>query len=175
MNYKTTRYPRSKRRGEGVARAWLLSQLPNAKRPNALIDVALSPLHPWAIAAACKVTEDVLIDFFLGKDELSECELCALGAILAFDGENLSQDYLLKESLSVLYDDEREEHVSSAKTAMKRMDKRHPVYNLLPGLFEMDPTPWSATTTPWIFADMPSDYVNYGNRIKPRSSPIINA
>lgn len=175
MNYKTTRYPRSNRRGEGVDRAWLLSQLPNAKRPNALIDVALSPLHPWAIAASCKVTEDVLIDFFLGKDDLSTCELCALSSALAFDGENLSQDYLLKESLSLLDGEEREEHLSEAREVMKRMNKRHPVYDLLPGLFEMDPTPWSAATAPWIFADMPSDYVSHGNRIKPRATPNITA
>lgn len=84
-----------------IDRAWLVDQLPRAKRPNALLEVALQPLPIYRIALQTWVTVDTLIDFLLGDDDLTPFELQSLNSVLDIYGDGGSTEFLTDEVLSV--------------------------------------------------------------------------
>ena len=91
-----------------IDRAWLVDQLPRAKRPNALLEVALQPLPIYRIALQTWVSVDTLIDFLLGDDDLTPLELQNLSNVLdLFDGGG-STAFLTKEDLSTTAKEDEE-------------------------------------------------------------------
>lgn len=86
--------------GNDIDRAWLVDQLPTAKRPNALLEIALSPLPVIRIAAQTWVHVDTLISFVLGDDDLTPFELGSLSGALDVMHAGDMSDYLSEEELS---------------------------------------------------------------------------
>lgn len=170
--YKTTRYPRCRKRSEGVDRAWLLSQLPNAKHPDALLAIALHWDAPWSIAARARITEDVLIDFLLGRDGLSAEEIRVIGFALGTGREFVCESYIKGEALTFVNDEDLDEYQQDMKDAYSRMDKKHPVCKLLPGLFEMRPLPLEVSSAPINIIERTPDEIEWSSRIKPRSAAM---
>jgi len=170
--YKTTRYPRSTKRTEGVDRAWLLNQLDKAKHPTALLCIALHPAAPFAIAAAAKITEDLLIDFLFGKEELSNHELRAIGIALGNDDCPASPDYLLREDMNMIPEDELAEEVASALNAYRHMDRKHPIYKLYPQLLKMRPLPGEIPYAAAIHEEYTAADLEWANRMKPRPASL---
>lgn len=166
--YKTTKYPRSKQRAEGVDRAWLLSQLPNAKYPNALLSLALHSTPPWTVAACARITEDVLLDFVFGRESLSACEIHAIGFALGDNRETVDASYITDEEMAYISDDELDEYLQGARDAYSHMDKKHPVRKLLPELFKMRPLPCDVAFAPCYIVERTPEEIEWNRRAKPR-------
>ena len=81
--YLCTRYPVDKKNG-GVSRAWLLEQRHAAVYPNLLVEIALHPAPPALTAIRIGVSEDVLVDILLGKDQISWGEAQGLSNLKFF-------------------------------------------------------------------------------------------
>lgn len=135
----TTRYPNH---AGDIDRAWLVEQLPKAKYPNALLEIALHPYYSSSLCNFAHVTDDVLIDFVLGEDTLSAGELFGLVRGLS----NLkyeSADFLMLETLSFCSDAQR---IQRAKEIMKYVDQKysHPAMVLTTTFLNLEEVPTSA-------------------------------
>lgn len=134
-----TRYPNH---AGDIDRAWLVEQLPKAKYPNALLEIALHPYYSSSLCNFAHVTDDVLIDFVLGEDTLSAGELFGLVRGLS----NLkyeSADFLMLETLSFCSDAQR---IQRAKEIMKYVAGKynHPAIALITAFLSLEDVPTSA-------------------------------
>lgn len=152
-----------------IDRAWLVDQLPRAKRPDTLLSIALSPLPAARIAALSWVSIDVLIDFVLGDDDLTPLELSYLGRALEFYDAPMTPDWLTGETLHIEDDEE------SKAEAVMLLDKMPPdslVTHLTRELLRQDNAPYIATWTPMLYADLALGGVDIGDLTKPRTRRI---
>lgn len=125
-----------------IDRKWLLTQLPEAKYPNALLEVALHPYFSDTLCNFAYVTDDVLIDFVMGRDELTASEFFELLRGLS-NYKNESADFMVNETLVYC---RNEEQIQAAKKAVECVCKeyRHPALSLIRTLLEDDKVPQSA-------------------------------
>lgn len=152
-----------------IDRAWLVDQLPRAKRPNALLSVALSPLRIPRIAALTWVSTDVLIDFVLGADDLTPLELRYLCRALEIYNAPTDEDWMLTETLA---SDDDEEFLESAAEMLQSMPEDNPVTPLVVQLMKWERIPYVAAFTPLLFSDMAADGIRLGDQVKPRCKRI---
>lgn len=134
-----TRYPNH---AGDIDRAWLVEQLPKAKYPNALLEIALHPYYSSSLCNFAHVTDDVLIDFVLGKDTLSAHEYSGLLRGLSnYKRENA--DFMISESLSICNDVQR---IQRAKEILQSVSARrgHPAIYLIYAFLNMKNVPMSA-------------------------------
>lgn len=147
-----------------IDREWLVDQLPRAKRPNALLEVALQPLPLYRIALQAWISVDTLIDYLLGDDDLTPYELRSLDKVLdIFDAGNAT-DYLARETLDI----EKE-----PETISEDYGKWQNVGGLIKRLLESDPVPTAAVFAAGKAYDMAGDHpIDLGFYDKPRSKRI---
>ena len=152
-----------------IDRAWLVDQLPRAKRPNALLSIALSPLPIVRIAAQTWICVDTLIDFVLGDDDLTQLELNYLGRALEFYDEPAEPEWLMDETMHTENDDEC---IADAVALLDKMPPDSPVTALTKRLLQLDAVPYVAVWTPMLYGDLALDRLNIGPLAKPRSKRI---
>lgn len=154
-----------------IDRAWLVDQLPRAKRPNALLVVALSPLPIVRIAAQTWVTPDTLIDFVLGDDDMTSAEMDYLGITLDVLNEcgPISHEWLLSETLCTETD---EDMISAARNALQRMPVTDPVTPLVLRLMQTAPIPHPVVDAALLYDDMANMHIVIEPTAKPRSKRI---
>lgn len=154
-----------------IDRAWLVDQLPRAKRPNALLVVALCPLPIVRIAAQTWVTPDTLIDFVLGDDDMTPAEMNCLGCTLDILGEcgPIAHEWLLSETLIIETD---EDTISDARDELHNMPAEDPVTPLVSRLMQMEPIPGPAIDTALLYADIANNGIMIDSNVKPRSKRI---
>ena len=154
-----------------IDRAWLVDQLPRAKRPNALLVVALSPLPFARIAAQTWVSVDTLIDFVLGDDDMTPSEMSHLGIALDVLEENgpISHEWLLSETTRPETD---EETISVARDALQRMPAEDPVTPLVARLMQMESIPHPVVDAALLYDDMAGRNIVIEPNVKPRSKRI---
>ena len=157
------RYPMNAARTD-IDRAWLLEQLPRAAHPNALLEVALSPLSIVRIAAQTWVSVDTLIDYFLGDDDLTPFELNSLSSALdIFCGGNCSE-YLNRPTLDICTDPEE------ITIVLHSMPDGFP---LLRELLQRESVPQAVLYAAEMRIDLADDLsFDLGPDIKPRSKRI---
>lgn len=134
-----TRYPNHV--GD-IDRAWLVEQLPKAKYPNALLEIALHPYYSSTLCNYAYVTIDVLIDFVLGEDSLTASEFSGLLRGLSnYKRENA--DFMVSESLSICNDIQR---IQRAKEILQSVAARrgHPAIYLIYAFLNIKNVPMSA-------------------------------
>lgn len=152
-----------------IDRAWLVDQLPRAKRPDTLLGIALSPLPAVRIAALSWVSVDVLIDFALGDDDLTTVELNYLGrALELYDGAT-EPDWLTGETVHI---EDDEDCIAEAVMLLDKMPPDSPVTILTRDLLQRDNVPYVAVWTPMLYADLALDKLDIGDLYKPRSKRI---
>lgn len=152
-----------------IDRAWLVDQLPRAKRPDALLSIALSPLPIQRIAIQTWISVDTLIDFVLGDDDLTQLELNYLGRALEFYNEPAEPEWLTGETVHIEDDDEC---ISDAVMLLSKMPPDSPVTLLTRELLRRDNIPYVAVWTPMLYADLALDKLDIGPYDKPRSKRI---
>ena len=126
FDYTTKKHPVEAGHG-GISRCWLVQQLPAAKYPNVLLELALHPYYPCTFASFAEVTEDVLVDFFLGEDSLTFSELLGLSRGLN-NYKRVSVDYLVGNALEICRD---ELQIQQAKRTLQRFTGNHPALILI--------------------------------------------
>lgn len=134
-----TRYPNYM--GD-IDRTWLVEQLPKAKYPNALLEIALHPYYSSSLCNFAYVTDDVLIDFVLGEDTLSAGEFSGLLRGLSnYKRENV--DFMVSENLSICNDAQR---IQQAKGILQSVAARrgHPALGLIYAFLNTKNVPTSA-------------------------------
>lgn len=134
-----TRYPNY---AGDIDRAWLVNQLPKAKYPNALLEIALHPYYSCSLCNFAHVTDDVLIDFVLGEDTLTASEFFGLVRGLS----NLkyeSADFMVLDKLSICSENQR---IQQAKEIMQYVDGKynHPAIALITAFLNLEEVPTSA-------------------------------
>lgn len=152
-----------------IDRAWLVDQLPRAKRPDALLCIALSPLPIHRIALQTWINVDSLIDFVLGDDDLTRLELYYLGRALEFYDEPAEPEWLMGETMHIEDDDEG---IADAVDLLDKMPPDSPVTILTRKLLQQDLVPYVAVWTPMLYGDLALDRLNIGPLDKPRSKRI---
>ena len=147
-----------------IDRAWLVDQLPRAKRPNALLEVALQPLPIYRIALQAWISVDTLIDFLLGDDDLTPYELHALDKALDIFNAGDATDYLARETLDL---EENPECVSEDYRAWKNCA------GLIQRLLDSDTVPAAAIFAAGKAYDLANgNPIDLGPTAKPRSKRI---
>jgi len=124
----------------GVSRAWLVEQLPKAKHPNMLLEVALHPYFPCTFCDFAYVTEDVLVDVFMGEDTLTAREACGLLRGLS-NFKYITFDYMIEEQLTICEDKKR---IEKAKEIARGFSGRHPAHSLIQQQLEQPLVPLAA-------------------------------
>ena len=155
--------------GNDIDRAWLVDQLPTAKRPNALLEIALSPLPVVRIAAQTWVHVDTLISFALGDDDLTPFELGSLSGALDVMHAGDMSDYLSEEELSEDPDFEAGFDVDAVLNGCDGADLAAP---LIRQLLTRTPAPLCATFAVGLRYDMQNDEIRIDYHCKPRQSRI---
>lgn len=104
----------------GVSREWLVRQIDRSPYPNMLLEVAMHPYYPCTLANFAFVTEEVLIDFLLGEDELTPSEFIGLHR-----GINIflpvTREYLLLPKLQELNANKRKHRHKIARIMVRRV------------------------------------------------------
>lgn len=169
--YLCTRYPVDKKNG-GVSRAWLLDQRHTAKYPNLLVEIALHPAPPALTAVRIGVSEDVLVDILLGKDEITFGEAKRLREALRSDAGYPCFDYLFSGKLACDYSSEDAAMLKETRRDARKLKGKHPAIALVKAMVKEDAPPRAAVTA----VDTYSDYLHpeYARRIKitPRTLPV---
>lgn len=144
-----------------IDRAWLVDQLPRAKRPNALLEVALHPLPLYRIALQTWISVDALIDYLLGGDDLTPFELHSLNHVLdIFDAGN-SADFLADETLVIAED---------PGAISEDYRKWGNIGELIHKLLNADAVPLAAVFAAGKAYDLANDFpIDFGSGDKPRS------
>lgn len=155
--------------GNDIDRAWLVDQLPTAKRPNALLEIALSPLPVVRIAAQTWVHVDTLIDFVLGDDDLTPFELGSLSGALDILNVGDMSDYLSREDL---FEDPDFETGFDVDAVLAGADDSDPAAPLIRKLLTLTPPPVSATQAVGLRYDMQNDEIRIDYHCKPRQNRI---
>ena len=153
--YLCTRYPADKKNG-GVSRAWLLKQLPEAKYPNPLLEVALHPLPPAIIAIRSGMTEDFLISAILGDDKLCWNDLTYLRTALKTFVGYPSKETLAAQTLSLALEICDPAALRETRGILRKIRGKHPALRLLRKLMAQDNPPTSAVMMVDAYADFVS-------------------
>ena len=138
--YLCSRYPVDKKNG-GVSRAWLLEQCHTAKYPNLLMEIALHPAPPAYIALQCGISEDVLIDILLGKDDFIVAEAMKLRNVLQTDVGFPVYDFIFSNSLAPYEETEDGNGLKEARQDAKKLKFKHPAVPLIKRLLLEDVPP----------------------------------
>lgn len=152
-----------------IDRAWLVDQLPRAKRPNILLEAALHPLPLYRIAAQAWISVDTLIDFMLGDDELTPYELHCLGNVLALFESCANEKWMLDSA--VWLNDDLEAY-ASAIDAKTHLNPDHPATPLICNMLALASPPYAAVSAALEHVDMSTE--NLGNDSSPRAKHITN-
>lgn len=140
--------------------AWLIDQLPRAKRPNALLTIALSPLPFERIAAQAWISPKILIDFLLGDDDLTDMELKDLGNVLDVSDAGEARTFLFDDPLAVCpFPDEIED-------AIRTLPEGNP---LIDQVIHWEAVPYAAIFAAAACVDIKSGATVPGPLDKPRS------
>lgn len=148
-----------------IDRRWLLTQLSEAKYPNMLLELALHPYYSSSLCNFAYVTDDVLIDFVLGKDEMTASEMFGLCRGLS-NYKFESVDFMITKSLQLCGDKQR---IRQAKTIVENVCQRfsHPALPLLLELLSLEGVPVSAVDNAERFAGWAQRWDDY-DKIKNR-------
>ena len=166
--YLCTRYPADKKNG-GISRAWLLDQLPEAKYPNLLLEVALHPLPPAIIAIRSGMSEDFLISAILGDDDLCWDDLRLLEKALVTAIGYPFKEKLAAHTLSLAQEICDPAALRETKGTLRRIRGKHPALRLLRKLMAQDNPPTSAVMMVDAYADFMSAAPKYNLGIKKAS------
>lgn len=135
----TQKHPIDRMHG-GVSREWLVEQLPKAKYPNMLLEVAMHPYYPCTLCSFARITEDVLVDVLLGDDSMLADELCGLLRGLGNYGR-ANADYVIDSQLSIC---KSEQHIARAKEIANRFSGGHPAFALIQQQLALPDVPMAA-------------------------------
>lgn len=147
-----------------IDREWLVDQLPRAKRPNALLEVALQPLPIPRIALQTWISVDTLIDYLLGDDDLTPFELHSLDAVLDIFDAGDATEYLDSETLDIEKD---------PVTIFEDYKEWENVGGLIGKLLNADRIPVAAVFAAGKAYDLAGDYpIDFGCSDRPRAKRI---
>lgn len=169
--YLCTRYPVDKKHG-GVSRAWLIEQRHTAKYPNLLLEIALHPAPPALTAVRIGVSEDVLVDILLGKDQISWGEAKELRDALRTDVGYPCYEFAFSSSLDCDNTCEDGDGLKEARRDARKLKGKHPAIPLIKALVKGENPPRAAVMA----IDFYSDYQRpeYARKvmITPRTLPL---
>lgn len=169
--YLCTRYPVDKKHG-GVSRAWLVEQLHVAKYPNLLLEVALNPAPPALIAIKSGVSEDVLVDIILGKDDITWDETQALREALLTDVGYPCYDFAFSKELDPYEETEDGNGLKEARRDARKLKYKHPAVPIIKKLLRQETPPAVVIRMLNAFDDYQKPEYSRRAQVTPRALPF---
>lgn len=169
--YLCTRYPVDKKNG-GVSRAWLLEQRHAAAYPNLLVEIALHPAPPALTAIRIGVSEDVLVDILLGKDQISWGEAQCLRDAMRTDVGYPRYEYVFSKTLNCNNFYEEESDLKEARRDARKLKGKHPAIPLIKALVKEENPPHAALMAIDFYRDFQRPEYARRVQITPRALPL---